>query len=135
MTTNPHPEPDITTLDRVVQTIETKPWPESRLRGDGMEQSNGIFLIWQSMTAQVNGFLPSQEPCLWCDDGNRSLRSSREELGRAHPRRGASTSSRGWLVTVLKIVLSCFDLLVRELQSDFTSSGTLQGPGVFVMCG
>jgi len=31
-----------------------------------MEQSNGIFLIWQSMTAQVNGFLPSQEPCLWC---------------------------------------------------------------------
>jgi hypothetical protein len=26
-----------------------------------MEQSNGIFLVWQSMTAQVNGFLPSQE--------------------------------------------------------------------------
>jgi len=45
-----------------------------------MEQSNGIFLIWQSMTAQVNGFLPSQEPDLWCGDGNRSLRSSREEL-------------------------------------------------------
>jgi hypothetical protein len=29
-----------------------------------MEQSNGIFLIWQSMTAQVNGLLPSQEPDL-----------------------------------------------------------------------
>jgi hypothetical protein len=26
---------------------------------------------------------------------------------------------------LLEIVLSCFDLLVRELQSDFTSSGTL----------
>ena len=26
---------------------------------------------------------------------------------------------------MLEIVLSCFDLLVRELQSDFTSSGTL----------
>jgi hypothetical protein len=39
--------------------------------------------------------------------------------------RGASTSSRWWLVTLLEIVLSCFDLLVRELQSDFTSSGTL----------
>ena len=85
--------------------------------------------------AQVNGFLLSEEPCLWCDDGNRSLRSSREERGRAHPLRGASTSSRWWLATLLKIVLSCFDLLVRELQSDFTSSGTLQGPGVFVMCG
>jgi len=44
-----------------------------------MEQSNGIFLVWRAVTAQVNGFLPSQEPDLWCDDGNRSLRSSREE--------------------------------------------------------
>jgi hypothetical protein len=26
---------------------------------------------------------------------------------------------------LLEIVLSCFDLLMRELQSDFTSSGTL----------
>ena len=26
---------------------------------------------------------------------------------------------------MLEIVLSCFDLFVRELQSDFTSSGTL----------
>ena len=26
---------------------------------------------------------------------------------------------------MLEIVLSCFDLLVRELQSDFTSSGAL----------
>ncbi len=32
---------------------------------------------------------------------------------------------RWWLATLLEIVLSCFDLLVRELQSDFTSSGTL----------
>src|SRR6266480_262185 len=45
--------------------------------------------------------------------------------GRAHPLRGASTSSRWWLATLLEMVLSCFDLLVRELQSDFTSSGTL----------
>ena len=43
----------------------------------------------------------------------------------AQPFRGASTSSRWWLATLLEIVLSCFDLLVRELQSDFTSSGTL----------
>src|SRR6266516_7043157 len=41
------------------------------------------------------------------------------------PLRGAGTSSRWWLATLLEIVLSCFDLLVRELQSDFTSSGTL----------
>ena len=61
----------------------------------------------------------------WCDDGNRSLRSSREELGRAHPLRGGSTSSRWWLATLLEIVLSCFDLLVCGLQSDFTSSGAL----------
>jgi hypothetical protein len=27
---------------------------------------------------------------------------------------------------LLGIVLSCFDLLVRELQSDFTSPGTLR---------
>ena len=45
--------------------------------------------------------------------------------GRAHPLRGASTSSRWWLATLLEIVLSRFDLLVRELQSDFTWSGTL----------
>jgi hypothetical protein len=45
--------------------------------------------------------------------------------GRAHPLRGASTSSRWRLTTLLEIVLSCFDLLVRELQSDLTSSGTL----------
>jgi hypothetical protein len=63
-----------------------RPWARRPLAGvraykeDGMEQSNGIFLIWQSMTAQVNGFLPSQEPDLWCGDGSRSLRSSREEL-------------------------------------------------------
>ncbi len=93
-------------------------------RRTGWSSQTGFFLIWQSMTAQVNGFLPSQEPCLWCGDGNRSLRSSREELV-AHPLRGASTSSRWWLATLLEIVLSCFDLLVRELQSDFTSSGTL----------
>src|SRR6266487_874847 len=41
------------------------------------------------------------------------------------PLRGAGTSSRWWLATLLEIILSCFDLLVRELQSDFTSSGTL----------
>jgi hypothetical protein len=96
-----------------------------------MEQSNGIFLIWQSMTAQVSGFLPSQEPCLWCDAGNRSLRSSREELV-AHPLRGASTNSRWWLATLLEIVLPCFDLLVCELQSDFTSSGTLYGGWLYI---
>jgi hypothetical protein len=90
-----------------------------------MEQSNGIFLAWRAVTAQVNGFLPSQEPCLWCDDGSRSLRSRREELVAGNPLRGASTSSRWWLATLLEIVRSCFDLLVCELQSDFTSSGTV----------
>ncbi len=34
----------------------------------GWSSQTGFFLIWQSMTAQVNGFLPSQEPCLWCDE-------------------------------------------------------------------
>jgi hypothetical protein len=49
-------------------------------RRTGWSSQTGFFLIWQSMTAQVNGFLPSQEPDLWCDDGNRSFRGSREEL-------------------------------------------------------
>jgi len=43
----------------------------------------------------------------------------------AYPLRGASTSSRWWLATLLEIVPSCFDFLVHELQSDRTSSGTL----------
>ena len=91
-----------------------------------MEQSNGILpdLAIHDRPGQRLSAQSSQEPCLWCGDGNRSLRSSREELV-AHPLRGASTSSRWWLATLLEIVLSCFDLLVRELQSDFTSSGTL----------
>jgi uncharacterized protein len=33
---------------------------------------------------------------------------------------------------LLEIVLSCFDLLVRELQSDFTSSGTLCSGWLYV---
>ena len=33
---------------------------------------------------------------------------------------------------MLEIVLSCFDLLVRELQSDFTSSGTLCSGWLYV---
>jgi hypothetical protein len=41
------------------------------------------------------------------------------------PAQGASTSSRWWLATLLEIVRSCFDLLVCELQSDLTSSGTV----------
>jgi hypothetical protein len=48
-----------------------------------MEQSNGIFLIWQSMTAQVNGFLPSQEPDPWCDDGNRHSGAAAKNWSRA----------------------------------------------------
>jgi Transposase len=112
--------------DRHTPTLDRAPTRRgfAPTRRTGWSSQTGFFLIWQSMTAQVNGFLPSQEPCLWCRDGNRSLRSSREELV-AHPLRGASTSSRWWLATLLEIVLSCFDLLVRELQSDFTSSGTL----------
>jgi methionine-S-sulfoxide reductase len=50
--------------------------------------------------------------------------TARRRAGRAHRLRGASTSFRWWLATLLEIVLSCFDLLVCELQSDFTSSGS-----------
>ena len=68
--------------DRHAPTLDPAPTrrgfaPTRRTR---WSSQTGFFLIWQSMTAQVNGFLPSQEPDLWCDDGNRSLRSSREEL-------------------------------------------------------
>ena len=72
-------------------------WGFAPTRRTGWSSQTGFFLIWRAVTAQVNGFLPSQEPCLWCDDGNRSLRSSREELV-ARTRSGvlARVPAGGW---------------------------------------